>query len=101
MARAPAASRTEMISSRPDLARWWGKNPRLPTITPNVILRCAAMFSAPSILAASGGFIAPAGSGTAVLLPELTRQELLFKLLLAPRRPARYFDLCAHFSMSA
>ncbi len=33
----PAASSAAIISSRPLVARWLGKNPRLPTITPNVI----------------------------------------------------------------
>jgi hypothetical protein len=37
MALIPAASRAAIISSRPFVARWPGKNPRLPTTTPNVI----------------------------------------------------------------
>ena len=35
--RMPAPSSTFSISSRPSLARWPGKNPRLPTIIPSVI----------------------------------------------------------------
>src|ERR1019366_3920840 len=48
MPRSSRAWKTEMISSRPVLARWPGKNPRLPTTTPNVIARCAAISCSPS-----------------------------------------------------
>src|ERR1039458_9373074 len=41
---APAASTAAIISSRPVLAKWSGKNPRLPTTIPKVIVRCAVIF---------------------------------------------------------
>src|ERR1700679_977051 len=45
MALAPAAFKTDMISSRPVLASWSGKKPRLPTTIPKVMVRGAVISS--------------------------------------------------------
>src|SRR5579864_5051614 len=56
----PAWLRALIMSSRPDLARWSGKNPRLPTITPMVsFLRVLGMCLLPR-RAGAVSFLPPA-----------------------------------------